>query len=284
MGTVVLNTAYKSSLTGGTFADTLTANSGDSLAVATFGTGDAKILEAWAIDSASVAELEWIYTRPDSTHDQQHGVRFNIPAVALGGAGTNAAFNLLPGMTTIPLQKNDTATLGVSGTASDAFVASWTTLYDDLPGAQGAVFIDWATAQNLRKSTFGWACNAVASGTKGVYGAARALNADDDRFHGDTWYAILGATVQTQCTTIALLGPNWAGQRIGLPAGALDLNSPTWFVDQSEKWGIPLIPCFQSSNKQNTYAYVADAQASTSPKIDFLAYELTTPMSQVPGF
>jgi hypothetical protein len=270
---VVLNTASKANLTGGSFADNLTANAGDSTAVANFNTGGARMIEAWAIDSDSVAELEIFYTRPEATHDQQHGLRVEIPALTPGGAGTVAAHNILPGYGVIDLYKSDTVTLSVTGTASDDFVYSWVTLYDDLPGVSG-VFASWDQVTALQKSAVGIQVTAVASATAGAYGAQRAFNADDDRLHANTWYAILGASVQTQVTTISMLGPDWGGQRIGMPAGALDLRSNTWFVDQTVKWGLPLIPCFNSNNKGNVLVQVADAEANTSPKIDFFLYEL----------
>jgi hypothetical protein len=270
---VVLNTASKSSLTGGTFADSLTANSGDSLAVANYNTGGAKVLEAWGIDSASVCEGEWIYTRPESTHDQQHGFRFGLPALIPGGAASVGAHNILPGLVTIDLYKSDTGTITVSGTASDAVMVSWQTLYDDLPGVSG-VFATWAQVQAMQKSIVGIQVTAVASGTKGAYGTARAFNADDDRLHANTWYAILGVSVQTIVCTVSLLGPDWGGQRIGCPSGALDLRSDTWFVDQAVKWNLPLIPCFNSNNKGNVFVQLADDATSTSPKLDFVLYEL----------
>lgn len=271
---VVLNSASKANLTGGSFADTLTANANDSLAVANFDTGAAKIIEMWGIDSDSVMEGQLIYTRPQATHDQQHGLRFEIPAITPGGAGSVAAHNILPGYGTVDLYKSDTATISVTGTAADDVLISWVTLYDDLPGVSG-VFADWITVQNLQLSAVGIQVTAVASATPGAYGAQRAFNADDDRLHANTWYAILGASVQTQVTTISLLGPDWGGQRIGFPAGALDLRSNTWFVDQTVKWNLPLIPCFNSNNKGNVLVQVADGEASTSPKIDFFLYELT---------
>lgn len=271
---VVLNTASKASLTGGAFADTLTINTGDSLAVANFDSGGARILEAWAIDSVSVAEMRIIYTRPESTHDQSQGFRCEIPAITPGGTTKVAAHNVLPGLVTIDLYKSDSPTIQVTGTAADAFVYSWVTEYDDLPGVQ-AVMANWQQVAAMQVSAVGIQVTAVASGTAGAYGTSRAFNADDDRLHANTWYAILGASVQTQVTTISMLGPDWGGQRIGLPAGALDLRSNTWFVDQSVKWGKPLIPCFNSNNKGNVLVQVADGAVSTSPKIDFFLYELS---------
>src|SRR5947199_9505614 len=105
----VLTTANKASLTGGAFADTLTANSGDSLAVANFNAGGARVLEAWAIDNASVAEVSWVYTRPEATHDQQRGLRVMIPGTTYGAVAARGALNVLPGANVINLFKSDAA-------------------------------------------------------------------------------------------------------------------------------------------------------------------------------
>ncbi len=278
---VVLNSVSAAGITGATFGTTPTINAGDSLSVANFNQGGAKIIEMWAIDSDSTSEWEVYYTRPEATHDQQHGFRFQIPGGAGPGAAKNAGFDVLPGYATIELFKSDTMTCAVTGTTSDDLLMSWLTLYDDLPGVSG-VFCSWDYVKNHQKSTVGIQCTAVASSTIGAYGAQRAINADDDRLHANTWYAILGLTAGVQFTTCSLLGPDWGGQRIGLPAGYLDLRSSTWFVDQSLKWGLPLIPVFNSNNKGNVLVQIADAEVSTSPGIDFLMYELDTPNTTIP--
>lgn len=274
----ILTTASKANLTGGAFADTLAANSGDSLSVANFNTGSARVLEAWGIDASSVMELAWVYTRPEATHDQQRGLRVMIPATTYGAVGARGALNILPGGAVINLFKSDTATISVTGTANDDVAVSYVIEYDDLPGAS-AMFITPGQLQALHKSTLGIRVDAVASATEGAYGATRAFNTDDDRLHANTWYAILGWSTQIAVTTVALVGPDWGGQRIGGPAGVGEQDSNTWFLDQSIKWSKGLIPCFNSNNKGNVLVQVADGTASTSPKIDFLLYEL----SNMPG-
>jgi hypothetical protein len=270
----VLNTASVASTSGGTFADTLVANTNDSLAVANFNTGGARWLEAWGIDSLHVAELEAFYTRPEATHDQQHGIRFNIQAAAFNTVGHVGEVSLLGGKDVVNVFKSDTLSLIATTTASDCIAFSWLTEYDDLPGAS-AMFTTPAQVAALHKSRVGIACNAVASGTAGAYGTSRAINADDDRLHANTWYAILGVNVQTDVLTVSMLGPDWGGQRIGLPAGAIEIKSSSFFLDQSDKWNKPLIPCFNSNNKGNTLVQVCDSAASTNPKIDIQMVELT---------
>src|SRR5690348_8955339 len=270
----VLTVASKASTTGGTFADSLTANSGDSLSVANFDSGGARVLEMWAVDDTSAAEFSFVWTRPEASHDQSRGIRQSIPGVQGPGAGKSQAFNLLTGVATVKLFKSDTVTINVSSTAADNIMAAWVTEYDDLPGAS-AVFSNPDQVVALRKSTVGIRVSATGSATRGAYGSTRAFNADDNRLHANTWYALLGANVQVIVNTIALIGPDWGGQVIGFPAGYLQAASSTWFLDQSIKWGKPLIPCFNSNNAGNILVKVADTANAPSPQIDFLLYELT---------
>jgi hypothetical protein len=57
----------------------------------------AKVLEMWGMDSISVAEIAVTLSRQQSVNDQTRGVRFNIPALIPGGAGTVGSHNMLPG-------------------------------------------------------------------------------------------------------------------------------------------------------------------------------------------
>jgi len=274
---LVCTTASKANTTGGTFADSLSANGTDSLAVPYFANGQARIVNMWGIDSDSVAEFQVISTKPQSTHDQSHGLRLQVPATLPGGAASVAGHNLLGGYGHVQVFPNDTLTVQVTSTAGDDVVLSYNTLFDDLPGVtSNSAFASPSTVEALRLSTVGINSQAQASGTAGAYGTARAFNADDDRLHGGTWYAILGWTVQTAVTSITLTGPDWGGQRIGGPAGVLTLDNSAWFMDQAYKYqNAAIVPCFNSANKAAINVQVADGEASTTPKIDFLLYELT---------
>jgi len=271
---LVLNSASKANITGGTFADSLSANTGDSLAVPNFVNGGARITHMWGIDSDSVMEGELLYTRYESVHDQQHGLRFEIASLSPTGAAAVAAHTILKPPFTVDVFSGDTATISVSGTAADDVLVSWLTEFDDLPGVR-ATFTDWQTVQSLKTTTIGLNQVPVASATPGAYGASRALNADDTRLSADKYYAILGCSVQTQVTTISLTSTTWGGQRIGLPVGVLDLDTTYWFVDQSIARGKPLIPVINANDAGNVLVQVADGEASTSPKVDWFMYELS---------
>jgi hypothetical protein len=270
---LVLNTASKAAITGGTFADTLTANSGDSLTIPNLQSGQGKIISMWGIDSDSVAEVALTAGRVESIHDPTYGIRFNIPAIALGGAATNSAFPMIEAPNYIDVFTGDALTFTVSGTASDDVLVSWLTEYQDLPGVQ-ASFANWQSVQNNRFTEIGVRCAPVAGGTVGAYGTARAANADETRWTGGRWYAVLGFTVQTQVTTISFKGPMWGNFRFGCSAGAPFLNTANFFLDQQLKFPSEnLIPVFNGYDVGNVLLEVADSEASTSPKVDIIAVE-----------
>jgi len=272
---LVLTTASKAGTSGGTFADTLTANSGDSLAVSNFVNGGARVVKAWGIDSDSVAELAWTNSRFDSVHDPQYGVRFNIPALIPGGAAVVGSHDLLDAPSSLPMYPGDTNVLTVTTTASDDVIVTYLTEYDDLPGTFGQ-FASWETVQALRETTIGLRCAPVASGTPGLYGTARALNADDTRLTGGKYYAVLGWSLQTVCTTLTLKGPSTGNNRVGLPGGVLTLDSMMGFVDLSKQFGKPLIPILNGYDAASYFLEAADGEASTSPKVDLFMYQLSS--------
>jgi hypothetical protein len=272
---LVLTTASKANTTGGTFADTLSANSGDSLAVSNFVNGGARVVKAWGIDSDSVAELAWTNSRFDSVHDPQYGVRMNIPALIPGGAAVVGSHDLIDAPSSIPMFAGDTNVLTVTTTAADDVIVTYLTEYDDLPGTFGQ-FASWETVQALRETTIGLRCAPVASGTPGLYGTARALNADDTRLTGNKYYAVLGWTLQTVATTITLKGPSTGNNRVGLPGGALTLDTMMGFVELSKQFGKPLIPILNGYDAASYFLEAADGEASTSPKVDLFMYQLSS--------
>src|SRR5437660_7723368 len=256
---VVLNSASKAGTTGGTFADTLTANSGDTLAIPNLQTGKGRVMRMWGIDSDSVMELALTAGRVESIHDPQYGIRFNVPALALGGAASVAALPLIEPPNYIDVYTGDTLTFTVTTTASDDVLVSWLTEYADLPGVQ-ASFATWQSVQAARFSEIGVRCAPIASGTAGAYGTARAANADDTRWTGGKWYAILGFTVQTAVTTVSMKGPMWGNFRFGAPAGGPFLTTDNYFVELAMKFNEPLIPVFNGYDSGSVLLEVADGE------------------------
>lgn len=273
---VVLNTASKANTTGGTFADTLTANSGDSLTIPNLQSGQGKIIRMWGGDSDSVAEVALTAGRVESIHDPTYGIRFNIPALAAGGAAAAASFPMVEFPNYIDVFTGDALIYTVSSTAADDVAVSWMTEYQDLPGVQ-ASFASWQQVCNNRFTEIGVRCAPVASATPGLYGTARAANADETRWTGGRWYAIIGFTMQTPVTTVSFKGPMWGNFRFGAPGGQPFLYTDNYFIALDAAYpGDPMIPVFNGYDAGNVLLEVADLEANTSPKINIIAVECKT--------
>ena len=126
---------------------------------------------------------------------------------------------------------------------------------------------------SYRTSDIGVRVIPVASGTKGAYGTARAINADDTRWTGSRWYALIGFTVQIPVTTVSFRYSGWGNQRFGCPAGMPFLTTSNFFADMAQAYNEPLIPCFSGFDVGNVLVEVADDATSTSPKVDVLCIE-----------
>jgi len=261
----ILTAASKAGATGGTFADTLTVNAGDSLTIPTYNPGKARIVAIWGGDSDSVAEFEMYSTRTEGFHDTVGGFRWASPLGLAGTAAVSGAFTAIADNVEIPVYPADTITIKATSTASDDLAVCFETLYDDLPGVGQAQFTDWSTVQSLYDGSVGIEWGPTCSGTAGAWGASRAITADDNRFQGLRWYALLGLTVRTPVTACGFISNLWGGQRVGLPAGAPNLNNSTWFVERSQKHNLPLIPFFNQADAANILGYAMDLEASTTP-------------------
>jgi hypothetical protein len=195
-----------------------------------------------------------------------------LQVAGLGGAGLVAGLPMIEPPNYFDVYTGDTLTFTCTTTASDDVVVSWLTEYDDLPGVQ-AKFANWSTIQTGRFTTIGVRCAPVASATPGAYGTARAANADDTRWTGGRWYALLGFTVQIPVTTVSFKGPMWGNLRFGASAGGPFLYTDNYFVQLSQFFNAPLIPVFNGYDSASVLLEVADGEASTSPKVDMLCAE-----------
>ncbi len=104
----------------------------------------------------------------------------------------------------------------------------------------------------------------------------KCVNADDTRLTGGKYYAVLGWTLQTVCTTITLKGPSTGNNRVGLPGGALTLDTMYGFVELSKQFGKPLIPILNGYDAASYFLEASDGEASTSPKVDLFMYQLSS--------
>lgn len=262
--------AFKQNITGGAF-ESLSAGSGDSLAIPDFGAGSkAVLLEAWGANSANACDFG---IRSPNMHDNTRGLRMAYDFAPTIAGTQDRPQILTPPYVRQPLYRTDTLTVEVNGTATNNVECDQLWYFEDQTGANQRLYT-WAEIQNRVVNTLGVKV-AVTAGAAGDYGTAVAINATEDRFIADTEYAILGVTAQLAATLVTIKGPDTSNRRVGGPTSHAEHLGAGWYVEQSIKYNLPTIPAFNSNNKGNTLVEAAAVAGGVVTALTVILAELS---------
>jgi len=217
----------------------LTMSAGDTLTVRNAPIDSmVRLLQAWTDNQVAGT----FRIRSPRLHDNVEGIRLD--------ASVSEVKPLLPERFVQPLIPQDTliAELSGSAVAGDIESAAMLLYYDNLPGI-AARLIDPATLL-VNMMNLVTVENTLALGTGGGYSGEEALTAEFDQLKANTDYALLGYNVDTEALGVFLRGSDTGNLRVGGPADELGRDyTRSWFYHLSMAYQMPLIPVFNSANK-----------------------------------
>lgn len=241
-----------------------TAFSGDSLVIknAAPGTGIRIIAGLSLNQTAGFQQV----TAP-SFSDTTRGIRWAVPATTPG--------SFLPMMMGQPCiaQEALSATIAGSATAGDIELGALLLYYDEIPGLTG-VFIgeDELMARMVRMVTV---YATLSTGTAGGWSGAELITAESDLLRANTDYALLGLVTSVNALAIGIRAPDWSNGRVAVPGiAARPEVTSDWFRMLSWETGLPLIPVFNSANKNNIYLDAAVDENGLDPVVGVILMEL----------
>lgn len=205
------------------------------------GGGDVMLLQAW-MDLQGKSGDGGFRLRSPSLHDNVQGLRFDCVASEVDP--------VMPWGIGQRLKSQDTLALEIEGsaTAGDIETVCLLVYYADSPGGS-AKFATWEEIKPQIKNLV-TINNTLALGTAGGYSGSEAINAEQDLLKADTYYALLGYTVDVECACIGWTGTDTGNLRVGGPGNELDHNvTVEWFKRLSQEFQLPCIPVFNSANK-----------------------------------
>jgi hypothetical protein len=221
-----------------------TVNPGDSLGIRSFDVSKkAWLIDMWALNDTAAGVLR---IRSPRLHDNVQGIRQRIlnnnTEPLLSGAGTS----LFPQR----LYSQDLLIAEQSGSAANLDTGHIVILYDDLPGV-AARLIDNNTLMQNGVNRIGQEVTVTPGAASGQYGGAVAINSTNDNFKANTDYALLGATTDVRIGVIGVRGADIGNLRVPIPAEPAQRHICTnYFQRLTDAYGQPLIPVFNSANKQ----------------------------------
>jgi len=223
----------------GTTFTVLTALTGNSFTVRTAVPGSAiKLLQVWAkVQGAGTLRI-----RSPALHDNVQGIRLDTRV--------DDASPLLPWGVPQPLQSADNLVAEITGSATsgDVELACMLIHYQNLPGVE-ARFIDYATLQKRLKNIV-TVENTLALGTSGDYSGEETLVSEFNLLKADTDYALVGYLVDNRAACVRWRGSETGNLGVGGPAEPTLRNiTKDWFARLSREYNLPLIPVFNSDNR-----------------------------------
>ncbi len=264
-------TVFADAVTGGGGWDALAAVNGESLSIRWLGDGTrVDLLEAWGGNNAHKCDFS---IRSPLLHDNTRGIRFayDFNPTMSGADGNPQLF--LPPHWRQPYEPTDTLIVETLATNADDVTFTQLLRYDS-PNIQGARLLDASSVDARIKNLVGIRVSPAAAASTSTYGAAEAINSDDDRLKANTDYAWLGLTTDLPFTTLGLFGPDTANFTIPIPGHWNNEVSSGWFYELSKRFNAPLIPVINSNNKSVTFSKIADVGGGTAPLVCLLFAEL----------
>lgn len=252
----------------------------------TMATGNSLTIRNAPIDAKTLLLATWAFCtgagvfriKSPRLHDNVQGIRSNtfagnpVPLWPLG-----LAQKLIP---------QDTLTADISGSATAGKIESAFMLiyYDNCPGVAARLA---SPADVLSRMA-----NIVAveidcnPGAGGGWTGARALNYSYDILKANTDYALLGYIPSVACGAVRFTGVDTGNVGVAGP-GHITIPQFTsrWFVELSEKLGLPLIPILNSANRAGISVDVAQNEAAAAVNVTAILAEIgsapnATPLGQ----
>ena len=242
----------------------LTMNTGDSATVRAFGEGVTPYLEnAWS----QQATAGLVRIRSPRLHDSTQGIRFQANAArpqALAPLGVEQR-----------LYQTDTLTLEIQGGGAEVDSAAFLLYYANV-STMGGRFATWEQVKPLILNLLTVQVAVAGPATSGDWSAGNLLNSFSDLLKADTFYAVLGYTVDAPVLAVALQGPDTANYRVGGPGIQQADETRDWFQKLSKAHGTPHIPVINSQNDGATNVFVSRITAAGTVNVSLFMAELST--------
>lgn len=247
------------SVTNQTSLTAVTLASGDSLAIRSYpftGAPSAHIETVWGKQATAGAAR----IRSPRLHDNVQGLRF-------ASVGT-APRSLLPDEFEQNLYPQDQLTVELTSGGADSSVVFLQNYYTDLPGIDANLkTYDEVKPLIESYSLVSVTCNFTLA--LGTWGTGRAINADNDNFIVNRYYAVLGYEVSGSVGAVAIRGSDTGNLRVAGPGTTEVLETREWYVRMSRATGLPYIPCFNSANRASVLVDLCDNVANPNITVVF---------------
>lgn len=232
----------------------LTTNSGDSLSIRSFDTGAWAKLEAMFLQGSGTQQGRITSPR---MHDNVTGLTFE--------SSESPTEFVFPREVSEPMYSSDTLGVSMTAAASSDTTLALLMYYSNLDGISSNL-ATWAQvkAAMIRTKIMEVAC--TTSATIGAWSDTVITNTEN-QLKADYTYALLGFEETAAVTAMGIKGPSTGNLRVCAPGATSTLDITSYFVDMSNRQGLPHIPVFKANDRASTYISTAANTASVATHV-----------------
>ncbi len=239
-----------------------TAASGDSLSVRNFPSSGQGMLAHIVRDGATGGLAR---VRSPRLHDNVTGINFH--------SSETPTTLLLPRNTWQNLYSTDTLIVEETGGSAEVDIVALGIYYTSLPGSDARLNA-WGDISGIIKNIKPVQVAVTNGGTAGTW-TDTVITTTENQLHADEDYALLGYTSDTSLALVGLKGQETGNLRACGPGVSVSYDTSEWFVQLAQDTGMPMIPVFNSNNRNSVYVSTADKAASTAANVTLILAELS---------
>lgn len=229
----------------GAVVTALTVNSGNSFVVKDFPDGSNAYLEGMWTQQGTAGIFQ---IRSPRMHDDVRGLRMT--------AAAGSVKNLLDDWCEQPLKSNDPLRVEITGSAAATDSGALLVYYQNLQGIDARLHM-WDELKSRIENHLSVVVPTAGPATAGDWSAGTVITAGSDLLKGDTDYAVLGYTVDTEVLAVGLAGTDTGNLRVGGPGPLDPVETRDWFISLAISHGTPHIPVFNSNNRGSLNSFIA---------------------------
>lgn len=239
-----------------------TPSTGDSFTIRNFGQADQARLLAMGRQGATEGLVR---VRSALLHDFVRGIMFTP-------SETPSAM-LLPRGIQQQLKPQDVLTVELGGGAAEVDAGFYQVFYANLPGGSARLHMSadiMSLVKNLKPIEVDFNTAAVAGQWQDT-----VITATENLLHANTDYAVLGYLVDIACLAIGIKGIDTSNLRICGPGVTRSEVTANYFVELSDRSGLPTIPVINSANAGGLFLSALAVAAAAAIKGQLILAELS---------
>lgn len=256
-----------------TISGVATIGAGPVFTAVTMATGDSLTLRDFPPTSSAYI-MDAVFAGPHAGQLRVRSPRLHDSTTGIIiSTGEDPSTDIWPDGVLQPIYPADQLTVELNGTAADVDGFALMLYYAQASGLAARLH-SWDEVRPLIKNVKPFVTAITNSGTAGIW-TDTVITTTDNQLHADADYAVLGMTTSAAMIAMGIKGQDTGNLRAGVPATTTTIETQDYFLRQTLRSGIPMIPIIAANNRGSIYVSTIDDTVSSTANVTVWLAEMS---------